>query len=219
MSHYDKDHKQQTESESAKAIQAAASLYTDLATASPSAVDHALSVLGEAANRYFGYIESERQFRDKPYNAKRLAEIDARIADYTAAIASLNAACQPLRAEFERRPWSRYSIVHRGHFHHMPTVCGSLRWTFWGRTATALAWQHSGKDAKTLVAETQDDACTRCFPWAPVKTKTIDPLRCPGSGKEFDDQEHQRLYRACSACGKYVGQTRSGTARHHRRPA
>lgn len=212
--------RKQVEDQAAKFVAEASSICASPRTATPSEVDHALSVLGAAADQFLRYAMGEQQYRDKPYNAHRLVEIDARIESYKDVIERLNKACEPLRDEFNRRSWSRYSIVHRGHFHYMPTLCGSLRYTFWGRTQTFLAWEHSGKTAEALVKDTQEVACTRCFPWAPVKPKVVDPLRCPGSGQAnfTADSKSYSSYGFCAFCNGRVKKTKYGAARAHRRP-
>lgn len=74
----------------------------------------------------------------------------------------------PLRAEYVRRPWTRYYLVdaHNGHVHSSMSCTSCF-------PTTAYYWltSESGKTAEQVVAEAQSQACTVCFPWAPVTDK------------------------------------------------
>lgn len=99
------------------------------------------------------YVPSEYTLKYSiPEAQKKAAEIEAK--------------CQPYRAEWEKRGgWRRWLRVTNGNGHvHVDTNCSTcFPTTQWG-----LVPDLSGLDAKAMVEEVGDMACTVCFPWAPV---------------------------------------------------
>ena len=80
--------------------------------------------------------------------------------------AEMDAKCQPYREEWNRRGgWRRWLKVTNGNGHvHENTNCSTcFPTTQWG-----LVPDLSGLNAKEMVEEVGDMACTVCFPWAPV---------------------------------------------------
>lgn len=83
-------------------------------------------------------------------------------------IAEAREVLAPLTAEYDRRRWTRYYLVDNtgGHV-HSSTHCGSC----YPRTRYFWLTSESGKTAREVVAIAKTDACTVCFPWAPVVTE------------------------------------------------
>jgi hypothetical protein len=78
----------------------------------------------------------------------------------------MEAKCQPYRAEWDKRGgWQRWLRVTNGNGHvHLDTNCQTcFPTTQWG-----LVPDLSGLNAKEMVEEVGDMACTVCFPWAPA---------------------------------------------------
>lgn len=147
----------------------------DLTTANPAEIDaeiaqreHAIAVARATVGTAAAAIERIRTSRyfDAGRDASTIAAQENVIVEANAAIAAFADELGPLRAEFTRRGgWTRYYLVdtHDGHV-HSSTRCSTCFPT------TAFYWLtgESGKVAEEVVDQAQSQACTVCFPWAPV---------------------------------------------------
>lgn len=150
----------------------AATTISELATATPAEIDTEIArIQGEHAA-----LEAEIQRNNRSLHyadeagdraaMNRFMDLIVRAGNQQA---ELDKEMRPLTAEWTRRHgWTRYYLVdsHDGHV-HSSTGCSSCFPT------TAFYWltSESGKTAEQIVTEAQAQACTVCFPWAPVTDK------------------------------------------------
>lgn len=136
-----------------------------LADLAPSEIDYLygprMHRFGAAANKVSGFRQTLRRRPRDPWLADQLAKAEVAMADARDALQELN-------DEFDRRGgWTRSVLCitngSGGHFHRT-TMCQSLRPT----SELALAYQLSGTTEDELVAMVGSDACTYCYPNAPV---------------------------------------------------
>src|SRR5512145_2825650 len=150
----------------------AATTISDPATATPAEIDTEIArIQGEHAaleaeirrnNRSLHYAD---EAGDR-VAANRFMDLIVKAGNQQA---ELDKEMRPLTVEWTRRGgWTRYYLVdaHDGHV-HSSTGCSSCFPT------TAFYWltSESGKTAEQIVAQAQAQACTVCFPWAPVTDK------------------------------------------------
>lgn len=95
------------------------------------------------------------------------AEIDTEATKIAAQIARLTRTADLLAARYIRAPWTRYYAVPGGHV-HSSTSCSSCYPTT--QFLRVDVW--AGRTAADLVEAAGERACTVCFPWAPVETRT-----------------------------------------------
>lgn len=93
----------------------------------------------------------------------------ALIEEATAHLEAIYTQLRPLHTEFQRRGgWNRFYLVdaHGGHVHSSMS-CSSCY------PSTRYYWliNESGKTRRLVVHQAQAQACTVCFPWAPVTDK------------------------------------------------
>lgn len=103
------------------------------------------------------------------YSPARRAKLAAQVDQIGAEVlVILTTDVSPLEQEFHRRGgWTRYYLVDNTNGHvHPNTRCSSCFPT------TVYAWmiEESGMSAEDLVEKAGEQACTFCFPWAPVDT-------------------------------------------------
>lgn len=145
----------------------AATTISDLATATPVEIDTEFARLSrEDANLQAQIDAANRRGR---YNAlssddiQAMNELVARLGRQQDALRDQFVA---LNAEYARRGgWTRYYLVDANNGHvHSSMGCSSCFPT------TAYYWlvTESGKTAQQVVTEAGSQACTVCFPWAPV---------------------------------------------------
>lgn len=155
----------------------------DLATATPVEIDTELykhyvriSRLEQTqaeAQRTIDFID---EIEPGSYNSMVSAYSPARRAKLAALVDQIGAQVlriliddvSPLEQEFaDRGGWTRYYLVDNSNGHvHPDTKCSSCYPT------TVYAWmiEESGMSAEDLVEKAGEQACTICFPWAPVDT-------------------------------------------------
>lgn len=95
------------------------------------------------------------------YAQTRLANLDACDREDT----RITAEQQPLDAEYNRRPWSRFFLVTSSDGHiHSSMFCHTCRWS------TTYGWlpELSGQSEADAVALRGPALCTVCFPSAPL---------------------------------------------------
>lgn len=149
----------------------------DITTATPAEIDTLLAEIHERAEVPFArYTVSKmeaakiaRSLANDPrtyYDADDLAKSHRRAAEYRAQYDAIMVEAQPLDAEFERRGgWTRaFLVLNTGGHLHRSMACDTCFPT------TRFGWlpQESGKDEAEIVEGAGSDACTRCYPSAPV---------------------------------------------------
>jgi hypothetical protein len=105
----------------------------------------------------------------KSHYRRRATEYAAKVRSLRVEIAANLDAQAPLHAEYRRRPWTRAFVVitsGKGHV-HKSMECHTCYAT------TQFAWMpaFSGKDEAEIIEAAGSDACTICYPNAPVTTR------------------------------------------------
>jgi hypothetical protein len=117
------------------------------------------------------------RYKDYLPEARKLAEQAAKV------VAELEAQAAPLHAEYDRRPWTRaWMVMNTGGHAHRVTNCSTCFPT------TRFGWlpQVAGMDQAQIIAAIGSDACTVCYPDAPV----VD-LKRPRTVFTLDEQAAQ----------------------------
>jgi len=157
----------------------------DLTTSTPAEIDTALAPIEGRIGDLVGRLMQQVQYRQdhvegmaklaagnriySSYSQSGIDRIDAVIAEIKSGIATAKAEAAPLHAEFTRRGgWTRAFLVltsGKGHVHSSMN-CSTCYST------TQYGWlpQVSGHDEAEIVSGAGSDACTVCFPSAPVET-------------------------------------------------
>jgi hypothetical protein len=146
---------------------------TKLAGLTPVEVDTVLAANWDEQARLMSYIQGAQSAADR-YSKGGLTQLAAReqaeVAKHVAALKAACVAAQPYEAEYTRRRWHRYFLVTNGYGHvHRERSCTTCFPT------TRYAWlvTLSGCDERAMVAEYGTDACTVCFPNAPVLARQL----------------------------------------------
>jgi hypothetical protein len=152
------------------------------ANSTPSDIDKVLAGLWSQQQRILGRINSEQTLinrltgdallRDSQggvrtaRDASRIADAEKRVAAATAQVDALQELIDPIDEEFTARGgWTRFYITTGSNPHvHRSMRCSTCRPT------TQFGWltDHSGMDEDEIVALAGDEACTVCYPSAPV---------------------------------------------------
>lgn len=145
------------------------------------------------------------------------------VAQHDAKIVELEAEATPLEREYSRRAemegvaegWTRYIVVPGGHLHKR--ACHTLTP---GRTMVGQVAEASGLDEDEVVGKYDEQACTHCFPDAPVaakKTPAEEGL-CEHSGTYADPETYltPRGHYCQCACGARPSVTSTGKIRRHK---
>jgi hypothetical protein len=156
----------------------------NITTATPAEIDSVLAPIEERIGSLFGDLLVQAKHRDEhedgiakaaagnrvfsSYTQAGLDRVLAKIETIRAAIAEAKTEAAPLHAEFERRGgWTRAFLVlnNNGHLHSSTSCSTTYPTTRWG-------WlpQESGKTEAEIVEGAGSDACTVCYPSAPVET-------------------------------------------------
>lgn len=147
----------------------------DLTVATPAEIDYALGpvhyrhavALNQLIHARGDLAKLRRHQPTSRWGEQLLAEAEANVDRYVAEVETAGEALAEFQAEWDRRGgWTRsWLCVTSGHGHfHRTHQCQTLRNT----SQLALAYSLSGLDDATLVAMAGSDACTYCYPNAPV---------------------------------------------------
>lgn len=211
--------------------------YIEMSRKRDGKIEYAHSLNGERA-RYVGRRRKEwPTTTDEVLEQLALKLADEKIAAYdvprvTELIETVDAlaremrenrkACEPLDAEYDRRPWARFFQVEGGHIHSgMRCQGGSIRVT------TRVGWRPelSDKDVEAAVAALGPTLCTKCFPSAPVEytrgtEKPLAPGYCAGQGQQGKglQMRYASPRGTCPVCSQTVGVTSTGKVRRHKTP-
>lgn len=132
-----------------------------------------------------------------------------------------------LKAEYDRRPWTRYYLVPDGHV-HTTFACRRDQ-----QTPSVWLTDHSGATPEQVVSRFGAILCIDCFPDAPPEhadafDRVARPARkndrCPGSGSydylrtPLSAQDRKYRYGDCPVCGYTVRVKAVGRIRQHRSP-
>lgn len=144
-----------------------------LAHLTPQQVDTVLAANWQAQARVMSRIQSAQSAADR-YAKSGLTALATReqgeVKAFQASLSRMVAEAQPYEAEYARRRWHRYFLVTGGDGHvHRDRSCHTCFPT------TTYAWlvTLSGCDERAMVAEYGTDACTACFPDAPVLARQL----------------------------------------------
>jgi hypothetical protein len=156
----------------------------DLTTATPVEIDTAIAEIFERlAPLYFNVERAQEDVRRitknmaSPRAYLTQANVDRALANLSEAMQAANlveAECDPFEAEFARRGgWTRAFLVLNTNGHiHSSRACSTCFLT------TRYGWlpQVSGFDEAEIVAQAGQDACTVCYPTAPVEKRIARTL-------------------------------------------
>lgn len=143
-----------------------------VADLTPREVDTVLAANWAEQARTLRQIQHEQHAAD--YYGPKLPQLAAKhlaaVAALRTTLTQLQAAAKPYDAEYTRRRWHRYFLVTNGNGHvHRERNCSTCYPT------TTYAWlvKLSGCDERAMVAEYGTDACSVCFPNAPVLARQL----------------------------------------------
>lgn len=144
----------------------------DLTTQTPKQIDTVLAANWQQQNQVANSLQRAQEIAKQPTAYRSYAyQMAERIPQLEAQLTALQAEAKPYEAEYRRRPWHRYFLVTNaaGHVHRERT-CSTCFPT------TTYAWlvDLSGCDERAMVAEYGTDACTVCFPAAPVLARQLN---------------------------------------------
>lgn len=118
-----------------------------------------------------------RNDRDRNYYVERQQEIENEIAEAETTIDYIMKEMVPYQVEYRRRPWTRGYLVKNANGHvHKTMSCSTCTPT------TQYLWltDYSGSSEEELVNDAGQQACTVCYPSAPVEVLNRPPrLRNP----------------------------------------
>jgi hypothetical protein len=164
----------------------------DLTTLTPSEIDklwaQALIPAIRTENELSGYQRQIRRY-ERASGYKVPDHLTDAVEELTAKLYEQMKVSEPFDAEFDRRGgWNRYLLVANkgGHFHRRG-YCPSIQPT----TLVSPVWELSGSDDTTVVATHGTQACTRCFPDAPVETRETRE-RLSAEKKRIKDAEKEQ---------------------------
>lgn len=107
--------------------------------------------------------------------ASTIARLEKQVEEAERLMEAAEEEMAPHRAEFARRGgWTRfYMVMNNGGHMHRSTHCSTCRWS------TRFSWfpEYSGMNEDEIVALAGEDACTVCYPSAPVEKKSMLPFR------------------------------------------
>lgn len=179
----------------------------NLQTQTPKEIDTVLAdlywKLAAADNARLGHLSAAKEYRryGAGYERAALRQTEAAAA-LQPTIDALNAEIDPYEAEYSRRGgWTRFFMVMNtgGHLHRS-RYCSTCRPT------TEFAWmpEYSGQDEAGVVDLAGEDACTVCFPTAPVNQQSRLPFRI----KDREEREAAAAEKAAKAAAKAAQEVR-----------
>lgn len=150
----------------------------NITTATPAEIDTIIAELDWQAAKIEARVagaEDGIAYRKNRLRREPTEQMLAELADLQAQAAAARKLIEPYDAEFSRRGgWTRFFMVmnNGGHL-HSSTRCSTCRRT------TQFAWmpQYSGSNEAEIVDLAGEDACTVCFPDAPVSQQSRLPFR------------------------------------------
>lgn len=191
----------------------------DLASATPAQIDTRLAEIYSAealaslkANRALETVARIEGVQgtyqaDFEWNSPaKLAAAKTEVTDADAAIEAGRVEARPLEARYAAQRWTRYYLVANATGHvHTSTNCSSCFPT------TEYAWltEQSGMTAEALVEMAGEQACTVCFPWAPVDCTRKSTLEAPARKAARIERETAKAERDAKAAAKAIV-TRAG---------
>lgn len=190
----------------------------DITTAAPADIDAEIATLNRDINRH-SYSRANAmnrltQMEETSWmTSSDLAEAKSALYELDETIDSLEAAVAPFLAEYDRRRWTRYYLVNNSNGHvHSSMACSTCF------VSTQYRWltTESGRTAEDVVADAKAQACTVCFPWAPVtdergmyrstseeeaeaRRTEREAKRAAAKAKEILTPAGEPLYAACRA--------------------
>lgn len=149
----------------------------NLTTATPAEIDAVLApIWGRLNSAYSAKTRAAQSIKDREARGRMVDSYYLKsLTDAETAIAECKALAAPMEDEYDARGgWTRfYMVMNTGGHLHRSTHCSTCRWT------TAFSWlpEFSGQDEAGVVDLAGEDACTVCFPTAPVSQQSRLPFR------------------------------------------
>jgi hypothetical protein len=143
----------------------------DITTAAPGDIDAEICRLSNeiaSINAQMNRLDNRRRQRTEIGDCVAAADLSQQIMDLVSKESDLIAQRYALGQEYSRRGWTRYYLVNNSNGHvHSSMACSTCFVTTQYRWLTT----ESGRTAEDVVADAKAQACTVCFPWAPVTTE------------------------------------------------
>lgn len=150
------------------------------------------------------------------WEATRVNQNLEKLDETRAARETIHTTMAALDAEYARRPWSRFFVVHNGHIHSSRSCTTCYPTTEYG-------WipELSGLTEADAVASQGTILCSICFPSAPVEWTVGKqaPPGCDGTDKEPAGNRYRAgmtEYGNCSVCGASQVVKANGRVRKHK---
>lgn len=181
----------------------------NIQTATPAQIDARLAEINAQIARAESKVDYAK--KDIEQRTKRglsvLDFMEAKLADAEAELEAAQELPEPFTAEYRRRGgWTRYFMVMQANGHlHSSTQCSTCRWT------TQFAWmtEFSGMSAEEIVDMAGEDACTVCFPDAPVEQRSRLPFRV-AEREAADKARAERDAKKLKAAAEFIPYGRKG---------
>lgn len=110
-------------------------------------------------------LDRQRRLRSESNDCAAAADFSQQLMDLVSNVSDLQAQQYVLEQEYRLRRWTRYYLVNNSNGHvHSSMACSTCF------VSTQYRWltTESGRTAEDVVADAKAQACTVCFPWAPV---------------------------------------------------
>jgi uncharacterized protein YhaN len=139
------------------------------------------------------------RMQDKTWEQARVAQYRENIKFYRNEVYNLNEQCEPLEALYREHKWTRYYLVDNTNGHvHSSMSCS----TCYDSTAYYWCVDQSGLTAEELVELAGEEACTVCFPEAPVSALNRPSRLSTPEREERDRKKAEREARSAELAQK-----------------
>lgn len=139
-----------------------------ITTAAPADIDAEIWRLGNeigGINARMDRLDRQRRQHTEIGDLSAAADLSQQIMELVSREIDLSAQRYALNQEYSLRRWTRYYLVNNSNGHvHSSMACSTCFPTTEYRWLTT----ESGRTAEDVVADAKAQACTVCFPWAPV---------------------------------------------------
>lgn len=140
----------------------------DITVAAPADIDAEIWRLGNeigGINARMDRLDRQRRQHTEIGSLSAAADLSQQIMELVSKETDLSAQRYALNQEYHLRRWTRYYLVNNSNGHvHSSMACTTCFVTTQYRWLTT----ESGRTAEDIVADAKAQACTVCFPWAPV---------------------------------------------------
>lgn len=144
-------------------------------------------------------LTSIERMQGKPWEESRVAQYEQDVERYKLELRDLSDECRPLEAVYDEHRWTRYYLVDNTNGHvHSSMSCS----TCYDSTAYYWCVDQSGLTAEELVELAGEEACTVCFPEAPVSALNRPSRLSTPEREERDRKKAEREARSAELAQK-----------------